>query len=77
MVGGNEQSFGHPMKTHHATRGKHHAVREPQPAPEHTQWKKAVPPRIAGKNHSRAGEWRPGDQAHRGYEKAVEDWWWL
>jgi hypothetical protein len=22
-------------------------------------------------------EWCPGEPARRGYEKAVEDWWWL
>jgi hypothetical protein len=25
----------------------------------------------------RSEEWRPGESARRGYEKAVEDWWWL
>ena len=25
----------------------------------------------------RGEEWRPGESAKRGYEKAVEDWWWL
>jgi hypothetical protein len=50
---------------------------ETKPCPEDTVWKTAVPPRIVGKNHARAGEWRPGEPAHRGYEKAVEDWWWL
>ncbi len=71
-------SFGCPMETQHAMRGKHHAVRnEKQPSPEPFEWKKAVPPRIVGKNHSRAGESRPGETAKRGFEKAVEDWWWL
>jgi hypothetical protein len=22
-------------------------------------------------------EWRPGESAKRGYEKAVEEWWWI
>lgn len=25
----------------------------------------------------RGEEWRPGQSSKRGYEKAVEDWWWL
>ena len=25
----------------------------------------------------RSAEWRPGESAKRGYERAVEDWWWL
>ena len=25
----------------------------------------------------RSAEWRPGESAKRGYESAVEDWWWL
>jgi hypothetical protein len=35
----------------------------------------SVAPKI--KASLRAAEWRPGDVAKRGYEKAVEDWWWL
>lgn len=77
MAGGRARSFGRPMKTHHNAREKHRGVREQRPAPEPLEWKKAGPPRLAGRNSSRPGEWRPGEQAHRGYEKAVEEWWWI
>jgi hypothetical protein len=65
------------MKTKHAAGRKKPEASEPQTGPAPFEWKKAVPPRIVGKNHARAGEWRPGEQAHRGYEKAVEEWWWI
>jgi len=51
---------------------------EAQPQPEPIAWRKAVPPRIGGQEAvSGVAEWRPGEPARRGYEKAVEDWWWL
>ena len=45
---------------------------QPQDGPNH--WKTAAPLRIG--NHSN-GEWSPGASAKRGYERAVEDWWWI
>lgn len=45
---------------------------QPQDGPSH--WKTAAPLRIG--NHSN-GEWSPGASAKRGYERAVEDWWWI
>jgi hypothetical protein len=66
------------MKTQHKTAEKYQPAREHDHVlPEATKWNKAVPPRIAAKNSAQTGEWRPGESAHRGYEKAVEDWWWL
>lgn len=55
-----------------------------QSRPEPVNWHKAVPPKIGGHRpdverdplHA-TEEWRPGEAAKRGYEKAVEDWWWL
>ena len=56
----------------------HHAT---QPSRDPVKWSKAAPPKIRGKNGKLAmkslDEWRPGETAKRGYEKAVEDWWWL
>ena len=53
----------------------------PQPSPDPVKWNKAVPPQIMGKHRKMLmgglDEWRPGESAKRGYEKAVEDWWWL
>jgi hypothetical protein len=42
-------------------------------------WKMALPPRIGGQQHFGVREeWRPGQgAARRGYERAVEDWWWI
>lgn len=49
-----------------------------QPSPETVRWKTAVPLRVVrGDLAGAVGEWRPGESAKRGYEKAVEDWWWL
>ncbi len=39
------------------------------------RWVTATLPRIDAS--MRAAEWRPGESAKRGYERAVEDWWWL
>ena len=54
------------------------------PQPERVTWHKAVPPKMAGWRDGVDGdplrakqEWRPGEASRRGYEKAVEDWWWL
>ena len=56
----------------------HHAT---QPSRDPVKWSKAAPPKIRGKNGKLAmkslDEWRPGETAKRGYEKVVEDWWWL
>jgi hypothetical protein len=55
-----------------------------QPSQDPVKWNKAVPLQIRRQNRKSAGlamagleEWRPGQTAKRGYEKAVEDWWWL
>lgn len=39
------------------------------------RWVTATLPRIDAS--MRSAEWRPGESAKRGYERAVEDWWWL
>ena len=59
----------------------HHPM---QPSQDPVKWNKAVPLQIRRQNRKSAGlamagleEWRPGQTAKRGYEKAVEDWWWL
>jgi|GEM_PF-4410309 len=49
-----------------------------QPSPEAVRWKAVVPPRLGRRELAGAvKDWRPGESTRRGYEKAVEDWWWL
>jgi hypothetical protein len=67
------------MKAQRTTNRKSPGTTQPaEPSPERAAWKVAVPPRIAQRKAlSAPEEWRPGEPARRGYEKAVEDWWWL
>jgi hypothetical protein len=73
------------MKTLPKTKSESdHQGAHQQPQPEPVTWHKAVPPRIEGRRDDgerdpmlATDEWRPGEAAKRGYEKAVEDWWWL
>ena len=84
MAFGMQQPLVADMKTSAKTKSEsvHSAHQQPQPEP--VTWHKAVPPRIEGRRDDVEGdpmlathEWRPGEAAKRGYEKAVEDWWWL
>lgn len=60
----------------HAASAAHHHPAKPQAGP--VNWHKAMLPQIGRREPVRAtDEWRPGESAKRGYEKAVEDWWWL
>ena len=60
----------------HAAISSHHHPAQPEPEP--VTWHKATLPKIRRREPAGAvGEWRPGESTRRGYEKAVEDWWWL
>jgi hypothetical protein len=71
--------LGVPMKTQRAQISRGKTTQEKmKPSPEAVRWKMAVPPRLGRREPvGPVGEWRPGESAKRGYEKAVEDWWWL
>lgn len=70
-----------PMKTPQTIPRKPHRTGSqevPPPQPEPVSWHRASLPQIGRRDPRRsAGEWRPGEASKRGYEKAVEDWWWL
>ena len=66
-----------PMKTREET--KRDSGRKKKTAKAATQtlagpWKAPASSPGGGKS---LAEWCPGEPARRGYEKAVEDWWWL
>ena len=76
------RAFAEIMTTLRHTNAKAAKAHHPaQPSPDPVKWNKAVPPQVRGKNGKSAmtglDEWRPGEMSRRGYEKAVEDWWWL
>ena len=79
MVRAARRVLGGPMKTDRSQATTERATQQNiHPSPEAVRWKIAVPPRLGrGGTAGLVGEWRPSESAKRGYERAVEDWWWL
>ena len=65
------------MKTHTTDEARDGKVeqQDQRHEPVVERWVTATLPRIEAS--MRSAEWRPGESAKRGYERAVEDWWWL
>jgi hypothetical protein len=64
-----------PAKTHQARNPKTGKRDRRVPSEQSRDWKAVLPPRFGERDAAR--EWSPGASGRRGYEKAVEDWWWL
>ena len=81
MVWGMQRALVVAMKAPQPTPGRVTSESNPhraKPQPEPVSWHRASLPQIGRREAVRDQvEWRPGESAKRGYEKAVEDWWWL
>jgi hypothetical protein len=66
------------MKRHDRTSDDRARMTHEEPAKDPRRWKVAMPLQTGGKAEMGAGEeWRPGERARRGRERAESEWWWI